>query len=398
MAEIDFVGIEKKWQDAWEKEKVFEVDEESAKEPFYVLEMFPYPSGEGLHMGHALNYTIGDILARYKIMKVFVVLHRMGFDALWLPAENAAIKAGTHPSEYTKRAIGNFIKQQKRLGVTYDWSRMVNSADPSYYKWDQWIFLKMLEKGLAYQKEASVNWCRKCDTVLANEQVNEGKCWRHEDTDVEVKSLKQWFFRTTEYAEELLKGLDKIDWPERTKAMQRNWIGRSEGAEICFEVETPAHEGCTLEPKIGKWKVFTTRPDTLFGVTFMVVAAGHERLSELVTADQEDDVDEYLKKMTSVSEKDIETKEKEGVFTGSYAVNPANGEKVPIWAGNFVLTDYGSGIVMGVPAHDKRDFEFAKKYGIEIKQVVSGGDISKEAYIGEGKLVNSGKFDGISNA
>lgn len=358
MAEVDFGAIEKKWQARWDAEKVFEVGENSEKSKFYVLEMFPYPSGAGLHMGHALNYTIGDILARFKIMKGFNVLHPMGYDSLGLPAENAAIKAGTHPEDYTNKAIENFILQTKAIGVTYDWSRKVNTASPDYYKWDQWIFLKMLEKGLAYQKDASVNWCPKCNTVLANEQVENGKCWRHEDTEVEVRKLKQWFFKTTKYAKELLKELDNIEWPEKTKIMQRNWIGRSEGTEICFKINNQ------------DWKVFTTRPDTIFGVTFMVVAAGHERLDELVSEEQRGAVDEYLKRMNSVSEKDIERNEKEGVFSGSYAINPANGEKVPIWVGNFVLADYGSGMVMGVPAHDKRDFDFAKKYGIEVRQVV----------------------------
>jgi leucyl-tRNA synthetase len=371
--DIDFAKIERKWQGAWDKEKIFEVREDSGKPKFYVLEMFPYPSGTGLHMGHALNYTIGDILARFKIMKGFEVLHPMGYDALGLPAENAAIKAGTHPEDYTNDSIKNFMKQQKALGVTYDWSRTVNTASPDYYKWDQWIFLKMVERGLAYQKEASVNWCPKCDTVLANEQVEDGKCWRHEDTDVEVRRLKQWFFKTTEYADELLKGLDDLEWPERTKAMQRNWIGRSEGTEIEFSVE--ANNGTrTNTDEHGQgdvWKVFTTRPDTIFGVTFMVVAAGHERLNELVTEEERASVDEYLKNVHSVSEKDISKLEKEGVFTGSYAINPANGERIPIWAGNFVLADYGSGMVMAVPAHDARDFEFATKYNIPIKQVVA---------------------------
>ena len=508
MIEINFSAIEKKWQKKWSENRVFEVNEESGRKKFYVLEMFPYPSGTGLHMGHALNYTIGDILARFKKMKGFEVLHPMGFDALGLPAENAAIKAGTHPEEYTNSAIENFIKQQKTLGVSYDWSRTVNTASPDYYKWDQWIFLKMLEKGLAYQKEASVNWCRECNTVLANEQVDAGKCWRHGDTEVEVRKLRQWFFKTTEYADELLEGLGKIDWPERTKKMQENWIGRSEGVEIEFEVlkdikiasyllieksfdldlenelgkfgdfevkevdedwgkffrvKVPVDkeeafidfvknnilvknedsgswyaDSCGTTNKVifrdktidmnsergrkeffeyGKklnipdeqldikdyentWKVFTTRPDTIFGVTFMVVAAGHERLDELVTAEQREAVNEYLKNMHSVSEKDSAKLEKEGVFSGSYAVNPANGERVPIWIGNFVLADYGSGMVMGVPAHDKRDFEFAKKYGIEIRQVVRNkrnGQNLNEAYAGEGEICNSGEFNKLDN-
>ncbi|MBT6690320.1 class I tRNA ligase family protein [archaeon] len=386
--DIDFAGIERKWQDRWAAKKTFctqgvpsasgKVDAKSKKEPFYVLEMFPYPSGTGLHMGHAWNYTIGDILARFKIMQGFNVLHPMGFDALGLPAENAAIKAGIHPEKYTSDAIDNYVNQQKALGLSYDWSRMVNTASPDFYKWDQWIFLKMLEKGLAYQKEASVNWCPECNTVLANEQVNEGKCWRHEDTEVHVKKLKQWFFKTTEYADELLAGLDKIDWPERTKTMQRNWIGRSEGTEISFEIS--GGSGVRGFGGSGKniWKVFTTRPDTIFGVTFMVVAAGHDRLDELVTDKQRKDVDKFLKKIKSTSEKDIGKLDKEGVFSGSYAMNPANGESVPIWIGNFVIADYGSGMVMGVPAHDKRDFDFATKYGIEIRQVVAPSFLDEE--------------------
>lgn len=415
MTEIDFEVIERKWQNRWADDKTFEVKENSEREPFYVLEMFPYPSGTGLHMGHALNYTIGDILARFKRMKGFEVLHPMGYDALGLPAENAAIKAGTHPEKYTNDSIKNFIKQTKALGVSYDWSRVVNTASPDYYKWDQWIFLKMLEtpvkyqgsngtERMAYQKEAAVNWCPECNTVLANEQVNEGKCWRHEDTDVEVRKLKQWFFRTREYADELLSGLDKIDWPERTKKMQENWIGKSQGVEIEFEISSD-------ESDLSTWKVFTTRPDTIFGVTFMVVAAGHERLNELVTDGQRASVDEYLKNVHSVSEKDVASMEKEGVFSGSYAVNPANGERVPIWIGNFVLADYGSGMVMGVPAHDKRDFIFAQKYGISVREVVRSpesevGSRKSEmravpelvgAFVENGKLVNSGEFDGMDN-
>ena len=400
MNEINFSEIEKKWQNRWEKEKVFEVSEEfthkgepsklgtevpssSGKEKFYVLEMFPYPSGSGLHMGHAWNYTIGDILARFKIMQGFNVLHPMGYDSLGLPAENAAIQAGTHPEDYTNKSILNFTKQFKSIGLSYDWSRMVNTANPSYYKWDQWIFLKMLEKGLAYQKESAVNWCSKCNTVLANEQVRDGKCWRHEETPVEIKHLKQWFLKITDYADELYENLTNMDWPEKTKAMQKNWIGKSHGTEIDFEIN-------------GKtWPIFTTRPDTIFGVTFMVVSAQHRKLWELVTKEQKKEVDKFLKKLKSVSEKDIGDLEKEGVFTGSYAINPANGESVPVYAGNFVVADYGSGMVMAVPAHDKRDYEFAKKYEIEVKKVIQApkGN-TDEIYTGkEGTLVNSSELD-----
>jgi len=400
--EIDFGAIEKKWQGAWEKEKVFEV-EDGGKNSYYVLEMFSYPSGAGLHMGHAFNLVIGDVFARYKIMNGFHVLHPVGFDALGLPAENAAIKVGTHPEDYTNKSIVNFMKQQKGLGLSYDWSRMINTAESSYYKWDQWIFLKMLEKGLAYQKESAVNWCPKCNSVLANEQVVNGRCWVHDDVEVEVRKLKQWFLKITDYADELYSGLEKLGgWPEKTLAMQRNWIGRSEGTEIDFEVLGNKPRTSTDEHGGGNnvWSIFTTRPDTLFGVTFMVVATGHPRLDELVTDGQREEVGLFLSRLKSVSEKDAGDLEKEGVFTGSYAINPANGEKVPIWAGNFVVADYGAGMVMGVPAHDQRDFEFAKKYGIEIRQVVGcSKDYNWEngAYTEWGNLVNSEEFDGLEN-
>ena len=621
--EMNFAKVEKKWQGRWEKAKTFEVSENSKKKKYYVLEMFAYPSGEGLHMGHAFNFVIGDVFARFKIMNGFNVLHPVGYDALGLPAENAAVKVGTHPADYTNNNIPNFMKQQKGLGLSYDWSRMVNTSDASYYKWDQWIFLKMLERRLAYQKTSAVNWCPSCKTVLANEQVSDGKCWIHDDTKVEVRNLKQWFLRTTEYADELYSGLEKLSgWPEKTRAMQRNWIGRSEGTEICFSVETEKHgdtgeargdstEGAGdtrirnsrgdggsgvanvvivhgvnekdrekvkngeleqnkrnwfswIKNEIGKnnikvdvplmpnnwnpkysewkkeieklkinknsvlvghsggggflvrwlgetktkvkklilvapaiiyenefslfkdllefkinpevkniageiiifvsddernsikksveifsdvlnvkplvlknrghftekymgtkefpellqeilknknnvWKIFTTRPDTIFGVTFMVVAAQHSRLDELVTDGQREEVDLFLGKLKSVSEKDVGDLEKEGVFSGSYAVNPANGERVPVWIGNFVVADYGAGMVMAVPAHDQRDFEFAKKYGIEIRQVVGVGEkiltadergrtrTMNEAFIREGVLVNSDEFDGLES-
>jgi leucyl-tRNA synthetase len=395
MVEVSFKNIEKKWQKKWEKDKVFEV-KESKKKKYYVLEMFPYPSGTGIHMGHAFNYVLGDILARYKIMNGFNVLHPMGFDSLGLPAENAAIKDGTHPEDYIGKSIPNFIKQQKILGLTYDWSRSINTSEPDYYKWDQWLFLKMFKKGLAYQKTSAVNWCPSCATVLANEQAQSGTCDRC-DTPVEIKHLKQWFLKITDYADELYENLDKMNWPDKTKAMQKNWIGKSHGTEIDFEIETPAHEGCTLEPNSEKWPIFTTRPDTLFGVTFMVVSAQHQRLDELITADQEKDVDKFLKKLKSVSEKELGDMEKEGVFTGSYAINPANGERIPVYAGNFVVADYGSGMVMAVPAHDQRDFEFAKKYKIDIKQVIDGEVSKTRAWTEKGNLINSGEFDDLEN-
>lgn len=380
----NFGKIEKKWRKKWAESKIFEVKKRNEKKKFYVLDMFPYPSGTGLHIGHAFVFSLGDIYARFKRMHGFNVLYPIGYDSFGLPAENAAIKVGTPPEEYTKKSITNFMKQQKAMGWSYDWSRMIKTSSPDFYRWDQWIFLKMLEKGVAYRKKAPVNWCEKCDTVLANEQVVNGRCWRHDDVDVEVKHLEQWFLKTTDYVEELLSGLDKVEWPERAKTMQRNWIGKSEGYEIEFEIDNK------------KWPVFTTRPDTLFGVTFMVVSAQHPLLRDLVTSGQKLEVDKFLKKIRGVSAKEITNLEKEGVFTGSYAVNPATGEEVPIWTGNFVVADYGGGMVMAVPAHDQRDFEFAKKYKIPIKQVISG-NFDKRAFTGEGELINSGEFDGVDS-
>jgi leucyl-tRNA synthetase len=389
---MDFDSVQKKWQKRWEEQQVFKAADSSAKKKFYVLEMFPYPSGSGLHMGHAFNYIIGDIYARFKRMDGFNVLHPMGYDSLGLPAENAAIKAGTHPKEYTEKAIANFIRQQKELGMTYDWSRVVMTHDPSYYKWDQWIFLKMFERGITFKKMSPVNWCPKCNSVLANEQVHDGKCWRHEDTPVEIRHLEQWFFRITKYADELYEMIDRLDlWTPEVKAMQRNWIGKSYGTEIKFKINGEV------------WPIYTTRPDTVFGVTFMVVSAQHPRLMELVTKEQKREVESFLKKIKSTSEKDIEELEKEGAFTGSYAINPVNSEKVPVYAGNFVVADYGCGMVMAVPAHDQRDFEFAKKYKIPIKVVIQPSDFvldpgkMSRAYTGEGNLVNSGGFDGSGN-
>ena len=382
--DVDFKSIEKKWQEKWEEEETFQAFDNSEKKKFYVLDMFPYPSATGLHIGHAFVFSIGDIFARFKRLQGYNVLYPIGYDAFGLPAENAAIKEEVHPEKYTNNSIINFMKQQKAMGWSYDWSRMINTSSPNYSKWDQWIFLKMLEKGIAYRKKASVNWCSKCNSVLANEQVINGKCWRHEDTNVEIKPLEQWFFKITNYAEKLLDGLEKIDWPERAKTMQRNWIGKSQGTEIQFEVNGK------------KWPIFTTRPDTIFGVTFMVISAQHSKLMDLVTNKQKKEVEDFLKKLKSVSEKELKNLEKEGVFTGSYAVNPVNGEKIPVYAGNFVLADYGSGMVMAVPAHDQRDFDFAKKYGIEIKQVIQG-EITDKAYTGEGELMNSGEFDGMDN-
>ena len=388
---MNFEKIAQKWQKRWEESNIFETKQENKKKKCYVLEMFPYPSADGLHMGHAFNYTIGDIYSRFKRMQGYNLLYPMGFDAFGLPAENAAIKAKSHPKEFIEKAVKNYIKQMKELGLSYDWSKIIKTCDIEYYKWNQYIFLKFLEKGLVYKKKSPVNWCPECKTVLANEQVQNGKCWRHETTEVQMKQLEQWFIKTTDYAEELLDKIDDLDWPERIKILQKNWIGKSYGTEINFEIN-------------GKnWPIFTTRPDTLYGVTFMVVSSQHPELNSLVTEQQKKEVDNFLKKIKSVSEKEIAILEKEGVFTGSYAIHPLTKEKMPIYAGNFVLADYGTGMVMSVPAHDQRDFEFAKKYNLPIKIVICPNypekscPILKEAFTGEGKLIESEKFIGMGN-
>ena len=388
---INFKQIEEKWQKIWEERKVFAVKEENKKKKFYCLEMFPYPSGSGLHMGHAFNYSIGDIYTRFKRMNGFNVLYPMGYDSFGLPAENAAVKAQSHPKIFTEQAIENFVRQQKSLGLSYDWERKLMTHSPEYYRWNQYFFLKLFEKGLVYRKKSPVNYCPKCETVLANEQVHNGKCWRHGNTDIELKQLEQWFIKTTAYAEELLKDMDKLQWPERIKSMQRNWIGKSHGTEILFIINGE------------KWPIFTTRPDTIFGVTFMVVSAQHPRLMELVTDKEKKHVETFLKKLKSTKQEDMDIMEKEGVFTGSYAVNPMTKEKVPVYAGNFVVADYGSGMVMAVPAHDQRDFEFAKKYDLSIKQVICENwpapicSILDRAYTENGCLVASEKFSGLKN-
>jgi len=394
---LNFNTIEKKHQEKWEKKKIFQVSEKSEKPKYYVLEQFPYPSGSGLHMGHAFIYTIGDIFARFKIMSGFNVLHPMGYDSFGLPAENAAIKAGTHPSKYTNGAIQNFIKQQKALGLSYDWTRMFWAHDPGYYKWDQWIFLKMFEKGLAYQKESEVNWCPKCNTVLANEQVTNGKCWRHEDTNVEVKTLKQWFLKITDYADELSDFKSIEDWPEMIKVLQKNWINRKEWIDIDYEIDG-ADKQITVS---------TTRPDTNFGATFIVIAPEHPLLSKeegLVSEDRREEVDKYIQEAKNKTEEERveEGTKKTGVFTGLYAVNQLTKKKMPIWVTDFVLMSVGTGIVVGVPGHDIRDFEFAKEYNIPIVRVVVGSDgdtseITKKEQVQEeeGTMINSGFLDGM---
>ncbi|MBR9677557.1 leucine--tRNA ligase [Candidatus Woesearchaeota archaeon] len=386
-----FKPIQDKWQKKWAEQEVFKVVEDNKKPKFYCLEMFPYPSGSGLHMGHAFNYTIGDVYSRFKRMNGFNVLYPMGYDSLGLPAENAAIQAKAHPKKFTEDSIKTFIKQQKELGLSYDWSRTLSSHEPEYYKWNQYFFLKFLENDLVYKKKAAVNWCSKCNTVLANEQVHGGKCWRHTDTEVKLKHLEQWFIKTTQYAEELLEDLDKINWPQRIKIMQRNWVGKSHGTTITFKINDV------------EWPIFTTRPDTLFGVTFMVISAQHPKLDSLVTKEQKSEVDKFLKKITSTSAKDTEELDKVGAFTGSYAINPINNEKVPVYTGNFVLAEYGSGLVMAVPAHDQRDFEFAKKYKLPIRVVIEpfnhplDANKMSRAYVEDGRLVNSGDFNDANN-
>ncbi len=388
---VDFNKIEKKWQSKWEKSKIFQVKENPKKEKQSIVEMFPYSSGEGLHMGHALNYIIGDIYTRFKRMQGFNVLYPMGYDSFGLPAENAAIKAKTHPKKYTEKAIKKFIKQQKSLGLSYDWSRILHTSDPQYYKWNQYFFLKFFEKNLVYRKKALVNWCQKCNTVLANEQVHNGKCWRHEDTEVIEKNLEQWFIKITKYADELLKEIPKLKWPERIKIMQENWIGKSKGTKVKFKIKDSKK---TIE-------VFTTRPDTLYGVTFLVYSIQHPEVRELAKGTKkEKDVEKFFKNLPKQTK---EQKEKQGIFTGRYAIHPLTKEEIPIYASNFVVADYASGVVMAVPAHDQRDFDFAKKYKIPIRVVIQNKDKSlneeklKEAYTGEGILVNSDKFSGLNS-
>lgn len=390
-----FDEIEKKWQDKWKAEGLYRVKEDPDKEKYYCLEMFPYPSGN-LHMGHVRNYSIGDVVARFKTMRGFNVLHPMGWDAFGLPAENAAIKNKIPPAQWTLSNIDNMRSQLQSMGISYDWGREVATCLPDYYKWTQWIFLQLYHNGLAYKKKSHVNWCPSCATVLANEQVVEGGCERC-GTAVDKKALEQWFFKITDYAQELLDSLEAIPgWPEKVKIMQKNWIGRSEGAEIVFTVEK------TQE----KMPVFTTRPDTVYGVTYMVLAPEHPMVEELIVGTEyENVVREFIKKVQQMSDIDrtsTET-EKEGIFTGAYVINPLNQEKVPIWVANYVLYEYGTGAVMGVPAHDERDFAFAKKYDLPIHVVIQPENEElkveemADAYTEEGVMVNSGPFDGISN-
>jgi leucyl-tRNA synthetase len=388
--------IEKKWQDQWEKEMLFKVTEDPAKEKYYLLEMFPYPSGK-IHMGHVRNYTIGDVVARYKRMKGKNVLHPMGWDAFGLPAENAAIENKTHPARWTYNNIANMKAQLKRMGFSYDWDREVTTCNPDYYRWEQLVFIKMFEKGLAYKKRTFVNWCESCQTVLAKEQVENGRCWRHSDREVTLKEMDSWFFKITDYAEEMLEHCDRLPgWPERVLTMQKNWIGKSYGAIIRFPV-TGSED--VIE-------VYTTRQDTLYGATFLCFAPEHPMLKNLVRGQpQEEEVLAFIEKTLKVDSyiRTADLTVKEGVFTGRYCINPVTREKIPIYVANFVLFDYGTGAIMAVPTHDQRDFEFARKYGLRLRVVIKpfDRDLSEEtmteAYVEEGVLVNSGPFSGLRN-
>ncbi|GAC1660896.1 MAG: leucine--tRNA ligase [Candidatus Acidiferrum sp.] len=401
MAEYNPQEIETKWQKRWAEARVFETEADTSKPKYYVLEMLPYPSGT-LHMGHMRNYTIGDVVARVKRMRGFNVLHPMGWDAFGLPAENAAIKNNTHPRTWTNANIAEFQKVLRRFGFSYDWRREISTCEPEYYKWNQWFFLRMLERGLAYRKKSRVNWCPKCATVLANEQVVNGFCWRHEDTAVEAREIEQWFLKTTAYAEELLADLKLLEggWPERVITMQRNWIGKSQGARVSFAVadglDAPAIE------------VFTTRIDTIYGVSAVILAPAHPLVEKLLVGSTvRARAETTLAKLRQMSVKtaDVATAEKEGFFTGRYAVNPFNGEKVPIWVGNFVFMEYGTGAVMCVPGHDERDFEFATKYGLRkivVVQPVDGAPLAGESLSGAfteyGRSVKSGPYSGLDTS
>ncbi|HDR7912153.1 TPA: leucine--tRNA ligase [Bacillus wiedmannii] len=380
-------NIEKKWQGYWEENKTFRTPDETEKPKFYALDMFPYPSGAGLHVGHPEGYTATDILSRMKRMQGYNVLHPMGWDAFGLPAEQYALDTGNSPAEFTELNINTFRNQIKALGFSYDWDREVNTTDPNYYKWTQWIFLKLFEKGLAYVDEVPVNWCPALGTVLANEEIIDGKSERG-GHPVERRPMRQWMLKITAYGDRLLEDLDELDWPESLKDMQRNWIGRSEGAEVHFNIDGTDE----------KFTVFTTRPDTLFGATYCVLAPEHALVAEITTAEQKEAVEAYINavKMKSDLERTELAKEKTGVFTGAYAVNPVNGEKLPIWIADYVLATYGTGAVMAVPAHDERDYEFASVFNLPMKEVVKGGDITKEVYTGDGAHVNSAFLDGLN--
>lgn len=379
--------IERFAKDMWEGERLSAFDHSQMEKKLYVMDMFSYPSGAKLHLGHWFNFGLVDSYARFKKMQGFNVFQPMGFDAFGLPAENYAIKTGTHPYDSTMKNIEVMRGQLKEMGGMFDWSNEVVTCDPEYYKWTQWVFCELYKRGLAYKKAAPANWCPSCQTVLAREQVKQGKCERC-GSDVHIKKMNQWFLKITDYAEELLTGLDGLDWPEKTKAMQRNWIGKSEGSSVIFKNDV-----------VGDLEIFTTRPDTVFGVTYIVMAPEHELVNKLVTAEHAEEVEAYVRnteRMTEI-ERQSTSHEKTGVFTGSYAENPVTGKKVQIWISDYVLESYGTGIVMAVPAHDDRDYEFATKYGLEIVPVIDAFEPDNHcAYTGEGRMINSAFLDGMS--
>ena len=391
MSHYEPLKIEEKWQAIWEKEKPFAAKDGDKRPKMFVAEMFPYPSGAGLHVGHVRNFSIVDCVARFYAQQGFNVLRPFGYDTFGLPAENYAIKTGTAPQDVTLTNIDNFRKQAKRLGYAIDWSREINTSDPEYYKWTQWCFLQLFKKGLAYQAESYQWWCPVDQTVLANEQVENGHCWRC-GCEVEKKKMKQWFFRITAYADELLEEIDSLDWPEKIKTMQKNWIGRSEGAELKFKLKDSKE---VIE-------VFTTRPDTLYGATFVVLAPEHPLIKKIVTDDVRKKVEDYCNEAIKKSEIERqENKEKTGVFTGAYAINPLTGKEIPVWVSDYVLAGYGTGAIMAVPAHDERDFAFAEKFDLPIVKVIEkpeGSDDDSVCYHDEGELVNSGEFNGMNSA
>ena len=381
--------VEKKWQHFWQKNKTFKSEIDQSKEKYYALDMFPYPSGEGLHVGHPKGYTATDIMSRFKRAQGYNVLHPMGWDAFGLPAEQYAIETGNDPAEFTEKNIQRFKEQINNLGFSYDWDREFSTTDPEYYKWTQWIFIKLYEAGLAYEDEVPVNWCPALGTVLANEEVIDGKSERG-GHPVYRRPMKQWMLKITEYAEKLIEDLDTIDWPESVKEMQRNWVGKSTGVTIQLDVKDSDL----------KFEVYTTRADTLFGMSYVVASPELDTIWEIVTDEQKEKVQAYVEESAQKSELERTdlSKEKTGVFSGSYAINPANGKEVPIWIGDYVLASYGTGIVMAVPGHDQRDYEFARTFDLPIIEVIEGGDLSKEAYTGDGKHINSGFLDGMDNS
>jgi leucyl-tRNA synthetase len=393
-AAFPFTDFEPKWQKRWEETRLFAASDPgkpgSEKNKFYILDMFPYPSGAGLHVGHPEGYTATDILARYKRMKGLNVLHPMGWDAFGLPAEQYAIQTGIHPRKATQDNIQNFKRQIKRLGFSYDWDREVDTTDSEYFKWTQWIFLQLFKRDLAYEAEVPVWWCEKLGCVLANEEVVDGKSERG-GHPVEKREVRQWMLKITNFADRLLEDLEGLDWPQAIKEMQRNWIGKSFGAEVDFKVAEGQAKGETL-------RVFTTRPDTLFGATYMVLSPEHPLVSKVTTGKEKQSVEDYRKKAATRSElQRTQDKTKTGVFTGAYAVNPVNETKIPIWVADYVLASYGTGAIMAVPAHDQRDYEFAKAFKLPIIEVIKGGDIQKEAYGGEGECINSGQITGLKS-